>query len=163
MRACRQGGGACLGGCLGLGPPLQCPLPPCGMPSGCGFFYGALDGHPSFPSHAAPGRCVLTAAAAGVPWGVVSAVAGPGSWRTGGCAGGWGGRFADVAAHAPSACRSSITCPLKYPPTPRRWGMQMLNANPYHRGPGLQSNHVRTNGSSVTLPLAPFAVTDEVP
>ena len=71
--------------------------------------YGALDSHPFVPSHVASGRCVLSAAAAGAPAGVVSAsvepsgrcdgavldVAGcavcasaaPSSWRIGGCAG----------------------------------------------------------------------------
>ena len=42
------------------------------------FLYGALDGHPFFPSHVASGRCVLSAAA-GVPAGVVSASAEPSS------------------------------------------------------------------------------------
>ena len=32
------------------------------------FLYGALDSHPFFPSSAASGCCVLTAAAAGVPF-----------------------------------------------------------------------------------------------
>ena len=37
----------------------------------------ALDSHPFFPSHVASGRCVLSAAAAGAPAGVVSAFAEP--------------------------------------------------------------------------------------
>ena len=41
------------------------------------FLCGALDSHPFFPSHVASGRCVLTAAAAGAPAGVVSAFAEP--------------------------------------------------------------------------------------
>ena len=51
------------------------------------FLYGALDSQPFFPSHVASGRCVLSAAAAGAPAGVVSAFAEPSGWRTGGCAG----------------------------------------------------------------------------
>ena len=47
------------------------------------FLYGALDSHPVFPSHVASGRCVLSAAAAGAPAGVVSAFAEP----SGRCAG----------------------------------------------------------------------------
>ena len=43
------------------------------------FLYGALDSHPFFPSRAAPGRCVLTAAAAGVLAGVGCVSVGPGS------------------------------------------------------------------------------------
>ena len=42
------------------------------------LLYGALDGHPFFPSHVASGRCVLTAAAACAPAGVVAAFAAPG-------------------------------------------------------------------------------------
>ena len=64
------------------------------------FLYGALDSHPFCPSRAAWGRCVLTVAAAGVPCGVVAAVAGPSGWRTGGCAGCCGGRFPVFAAHS---------------------------------------------------------------
>ena len=51
------------------------PPPLCDIPSGC---YGALDGHPFFPSHVASGRCFLLAAAAGALAGVVSAFAEPG-------------------------------------------------------------------------------------
>ena len=51
----------------------------------CGLRGGsAPDSHPFFPSRAASGQCFLTAAAAGVPCGVVSALAGPSRWRTGG-------------------------------------------------------------------------------
>ena len=39
---------------------------------------------PVFPSRATSGQCFLTAAAAGVPCGVVAASAEPSSWRTGG-------------------------------------------------------------------------------
>ena len=49
----------------------------------CTASYGALDSHPSFPSHVASGRCVLSAAAAGAPAGVVSAFAEPSSWCAG--------------------------------------------------------------------------------
>ena len=91
------------------------PPPPVWHSVGVLFLYGALDGHPLFPSHVALGRCVLSAAAAGAPAGVVSAfaepsgwcagavlnVAGcavcvsaaPSSWRIGGCAGCCGGRL----------------------------------------------------------------------
>ena len=41
-------------------------------------------GHSPPSPRAASGRCVLTAAVAGVPCGVVAVVAGPGAWRTGG-------------------------------------------------------------------------------
>ena len=47
------------------------------------FLYGALDSHSFFPSHVASGRCVLSAAAAGAPAGVVSAFAEPSGWRAG--------------------------------------------------------------------------------
>ena len=47
------------------------------------FLYGALDSHPFFPSHVASGRCVLSAAAAGAPAGVVSASAEPRRWCAG--------------------------------------------------------------------------------
>ena len=47
------------------------------------FLYGALDSHPVFPSHVASGRCVLSAAAAGAPAGVVSAFAEPRRWCAG--------------------------------------------------------------------------------
>ena len=75
--------------------------PLCDIPSGCGFPTGPLDTHLFFPSRAASGRCVLSAAAAGVPAGVVSALEGSSSWRTGGCAGCCGGRFLVFAAHSP--------------------------------------------------------------
>ena len=47
------------------------------------FLCGALDSHPVFPSHVASGRCVLSAAAAGAPAGVVSAFAEPSGWCAG--------------------------------------------------------------------------------
>ena len=47
------------------------------------FLYGALDSHPFFPSHVASVRCVLSAAAAGAPAGVVSAFADPSCWCAG--------------------------------------------------------------------------------
>ena len=50
---------------------------------GCLFLYGALDSHPFFPSHAASGRCVLSAAAACAPAGVVSALAERRRWFAG--------------------------------------------------------------------------------
>ena len=75
--------------------------PPMGHSVRLRVLYGALDGHPFVPSHVASGRCVLSAAAAGAPAGVVSAFAEPRRWCTGGCAGGCGGRFSVVAAHSP--------------------------------------------------------------
>ena len=78
-----------------LGP--RPPPPLCDISSGCGFFTG-----PFFHSCSAVGRFFLTTAAAGVLCGVVSAVAGPSRWRTGGCAGCCGGRFTVFAAHSPS-------------------------------------------------------------
>ena len=47
------------------------------------FLYGALDGHPLFPSHVASGRCFLWAVAAGALAGVISAFAEPSSWCVG--------------------------------------------------------------------------------
>ena len=61
-------------------------LPPCVTFCPVAVSSRALDNHPVFPSHAASGRCVLTAAAACVLCGVISAVAEPGRWRSGGCA-----------------------------------------------------------------------------
>ena len=106
------------------------------MPVGCGFFAAP----PSFPSRATPRHCVLRPAA-GVPCGVVAAVAGPRSWRTGGCAGGWGGRLTvpislpippQVVGHmprrvsvrgrpqcsSPSVCRPWALRAPSRPPTP---------------------------------------------
>ena len=98
------------------------------------LLYGALDSHPFVPPHVASGRCVLSAAAAGAPAGVVSAfaepsgwcagavldVAGcavcasaaPNSWRIGGCAGCCGGRLTGFAAHAPPPPppKGTLTC-----------------------------------------------------
>ena len=48
-------------------------VPPVRHSIGLLFLYGALDGHPFSPSHVASGRCVLSAAAAGAPAGVVAA------------------------------------------------------------------------------------------
>ena len=47
------------------------------------FLYGALDGHPFFPSQVASDRCFLSAAAAGAPAGVVSAFAERRRWCAG--------------------------------------------------------------------------------
>ena len=47
------------------------------------FFYGALGSHPFFPSHVASGRCILSAAAAGAPAGVISTFTEPNSWCAG--------------------------------------------------------------------------------
>ena len=53
---------------------------------------------PCFPSRTALGQCFLTAAAACVPCGVISALAEPCRWRTGSCQ----GRFTVFAAHYPA-------------------------------------------------------------
>ena len=66
---------------LGWGVP--CATPPVWHSVGSLFRYGALDSHPLFPSHVVSGRCVLSAAAAGAPAGVVSAFAGPRRWCAG--------------------------------------------------------------------------------
>ena len=123
--------------------PAHSP-PLCDIPQG---FYGGLGSHPLFPSHAESGRCVLSAAAASAPAGVVSAVAEPSgwcagavldvagavcalalpsSWCTGGCAGCCGGRLTVFAAHAPPHCgRSPPALPrfrvreAQVPPPPR--------------------------------------------
>ena len=55
--------------------------PLCDIPSGCCSFTGPC--HPFFPSHVASGRCVMSAAAACAPAGVVSAFAEPSSWCVG--------------------------------------------------------------------------------
>ena len=88
-------------------PPPPPALPPlCDIPSGCCLFlYGALDSHPFFPSHVALGRCVLSAAAAGAPPGVVSAFAEPSGW----CAGAWLVVAGAVCALAvPSSWRTAV-------------------------------------------------------
>ena len=108
------------------------------------FLYEALDSHPVFPSQSVSGRCVLSAAAAGAPAGVVSAFAepsrwcpgavlvaagcavcasaAPSSWRSGGCAGCCGGHLTVFAVHT-SVLRPSTTClaasPLGTPPCSR--------------------------------------------
>ena len=104
------------GGVKGLqGQRVRSTPPPVWHAVRLRFLYGALDSHPFFPSHVASGRCVLSAAAAGVPCGVVAALAEPSGWRTGGCAGGCGGRLTVVAAHSPSAFRSTTTCLAAFP------------------------------------------------
>ena len=79
---------------------MHAPIPLCDIPSGCCFFR-ALDSHHFFPSRAASGRCILTAAAACVPCGVVCALAEPSSWHTGGCASCCRGHFTVCATHSP--------------------------------------------------------------
>ena len=79
-------------GNLGSSDPRTPPLPLCDIPSGCSFFtqvavYGALDSHPFSPPRAVSG--------------VVSMLAEPSSWRTGGCAGCCGVRFTVFVAHTP--------------------------------------------------------------
>ena len=59
------------------------PPPPVGHSVGLLFLYGALDGHPFFPSHVASGRCFLSAAAASALAGVVYAFAEPSGWCVG--------------------------------------------------------------------------------
>ena len=100
---------------------LTAPPPPplCDIPLGCCFSSGALDSHPFVPSHVASGRCVVSAAVAGAPVGVVSAFAEPRRWCAGaaldvaGCAvctsaapsswriGGCGGRLTGFAVPTP--------------------------------------------------------------
>ena len=58
-------------------------LPPVGHSVWLLLLYGALDGHPFFPSHVASGRCFLLAAAAGALAGVISAFEEPSSWCVG--------------------------------------------------------------------------------
>ena len=81
------------------------PPPPVRHYVGLLFLYGALDSHPFFHSHVALGRCVLSAAAAGAPAGVVSAFAEP----SGRCAGA-GLDVADAvcASAAPSSWRTAV-------------------------------------------------------
>ena len=59
------------------------PPPPCVTFRRLLFLDGALDSHPFFPSPVAPDRCILSAAAAGAPAGVVSAFAEPNGWCAG--------------------------------------------------------------------------------
>ena len=60
----------------------QGTIPLCDISLGCGFFTG--PGQSLFlPSLAAWGQCFLATIAASVPCGVVCALAGPSSWRTG--------------------------------------------------------------------------------
>ena len=69
---------------LERGPVAKSVLPTlCDIPGGSLFLYGALDSHPFFPSRAALGCCVLSAAVAFVTAGVVFALAEPSSWHTG--------------------------------------------------------------------------------
>ena len=77
------------------------PRPPVWHSVALQNLYGALNSHPFCPSHAASGQCFLMAAAACVLCGVLSASAGPSSWRSGGCAGCCGGRFTVFVAHSP--------------------------------------------------------------
>ena len=88
--------------------PVSPPPPPCDIPSGCCSFTGAPDIHPVFPSHVASDRCVLSAAAAGAPAGVVSAFAEPSSW----CA----GAVLNVAGCAVCASAAPSSCPSPPPP-----------------------------------------------
>ena len=104
----------------------RCPAPPprplCDIPSGCCFFTGPWTVTRS-SLRMLRRHCVLSAAAAGAPAGVVSAfaepsgwcagavmdVAGcavcasaaPSSWRIGGCVGCCGGRLTALAVHTP--------------------------------------------------------------
>ena len=57
--------------------------PPLWHSVGLLFLYGALDTHLFFPPHVASGQCVLTAAVAGAPAGVVSAFVEPSGWSAG--------------------------------------------------------------------------------
>ena len=75
-----------LGGWLGgmqamVSPRIQWVPRPTNTP--CVTFRLVVDSHPLFPSHVASGRCVLSAAAAGAPAGVISAFAEPSGWCAG--------------------------------------------------------------------------------
>ena len=72
------------------------------------FLSGALDSPPFFPSHAASGRCVLSAAAVGALAGVVSAFAEPSRW----CA----GAVLDVAGCAVCASAAPSSWRIEGPP-----------------------------------------------
>ena len=82
----------------GGGTPPPSPRPLCVT-----FRWAAISLRGPGQSPVLPFACcyVLTAAAACVPCGVVFALAGPSSWRSGGCAGCCGGRFTFFAAHSP--------------------------------------------------------------
>ena len=77
------------------------PPAPCGIFRRVAVSSRGPGQSPLLPSRAASDQCVLTAAAAGVPCGVLSALVGPSGWRTGRCAGSCGGRFTVFAAHHP--------------------------------------------------------------
>ena len=95
---------------LGMWDPTLWSGQVTGMQPPVAFLYGALDSHPFFPPHAASGRCILTAATACVPVGVVSAFAEPRNWRTEGCTGCCGG-----CCPLPSASGPSTTCLVVFP------------------------------------------------
>ena len=86
------------------GYAIQSPPPPCDIPSHCCFFTGPWTVTHSSLRTLRRFRCVLSAAAAGAPAGVVSAFAEPRRW----CA----GAVLDVAvcaacaSVAPSSCRT---------------------------------------------------------
>ena len=104
------------------------------------FLYRALDSHPVFPSHVASGRCVLSAAVAGAPAGVVSAFAeprgwcagavldvawcavcasaAPSSWRIGGCAGCCQGRLTVLLSTRLCPQAVHTRCPDRSPYVP---------------------------------------------
>ena len=88
--------------------PVRAAAPPTRHSVGLLLLYGALDSHPFSPSHVASGRCVLSAAAAGTPAGVVSAFAEPSGW----CA----GAVLDVAGCAVCASAAPSSCPPPPPP-----------------------------------------------
>ena len=139
-----SGDGAFWGGGVLEWPYTAYPPPPFPHSVGLLLLYGALDSHPFFPSHVASGRCVLSAAAAGAPAGVVSAfaeprrwcvgaalnVAGcavccasaaPSSWRIGGCAGCCGGRLTVLSPHLrPQAIHNRPSCVFVCVTRPKR-------------------------------------------
>ena len=85
------------------------------------LLYGALDSHAFVSSHVASGRCVLSAAAAGAPAGVVSAFAEPSSW----CAGAV--LVVPPCPHPPPPCDiPSGCCPFTGPWTVTRSALRGL-------------------------------------
>ena len=129
------------------------------------FLHGALDSHPVFPPRAASGRCVLTAAAARVPAGVVSAFVVPSSWRTGGYAGCCGGHWTVFAAHSPphsgrpphASPRFRVrAAPVLHPPCVLSWSsMTCLPTLPCAWGQSTPSLRVAHVGIAPTCMVSP--------
>ena len=95
-------GGAHAGACpkwIGGGGAMypSTPPPPCDIPSGCCFFTGPWTVTRSSLRMLRLGRCGRCS--------FCGAVAAPSTWRTGGCAGGYGGRVSAFAPPPPSSRR----------------------------------------------------------